>query len=64
MAFRRFAWQMTLPTADNGLSGQELITRQITELKTQNDIINLPNGIYFVWLTKAGTVHVGKFIMQ
>ncbi len=46
------------------LNGQEIITRQITELKTQIDISNLPAGIYFVRLTSDKTVEVGKIIKQ
>jgi photosystem II stability/assembly factor-like uncharacterized protein len=46
------------------LSGQELITRQITEPKTQIDISTLPSGVYFVRLTVEKTVQVGKFIKQ
>ena len=46
------------------LSGQELITRQITETKTQLDISALPSGVYFVRLTGERMVKVGKIIKQ
>jgi hypothetical protein len=46
------------------IEGQELITRQITEPKTQLDISNLPGGVYFVRLTNDKTVEVGKIIKQ
>jgi hypothetical protein len=46
------------------LSDQQLITRQITEPKTQIDISNLPSGVYFVQLTNGKTVQVGKIIKQ
>jgi hypothetical protein len=46
------------------LNGQELITRQITEPKTQIDISSLPSGVYFVRLTKDKTVEVGKFVKE
>jgi hypothetical protein len=46
------------------LSGQEFITRQITELKTKIDISNLPSGVYFVRLTNVKTVEVEKFVKQ
>jgi hypothetical protein len=46
------------------LNGQQLITRQITEPKTQIDIRNLPSGVYFVRLTDDRTVEVRKFIKQ
>jgi photosystem II stability/assembly factor-like uncharacterized protein len=46
------------------LNGQELMTRQITSPKTQIDISNLPNGVYFVRLTNDKTVEVGKFVKQ
>jgi photosystem II stability/assembly factor-like uncharacterized protein len=45
-------------------NGQELITRQITEPKTQIDISNLPSGLYFVRVTGERTVEVGKFVKQ
>jgi photosystem II stability/assembly factor-like uncharacterized protein len=46
------------------LNGQQLITRQITELRTQIDISSLPSGVYFVRLTNDKTVEVGKFIKE
>ena len=46
------------------LSGQEIITRPITEPKTQIDINNLPSGVYFVRLTNDKTVEVGKFVKK
>jgi len=36
------------------LSGQQLITRQIIEPKTQIDISTLPEGVYFFRLTSLG----------
>ena len=45
-------------------SGQEFITRQLTEPKTQLDISTLPSGIYFVRATGERTVQVGKFVKQ
>jgi hypothetical protein len=55
--------------AQSGLSivnieGQQLITRQITEPKTQINISTLPSGVYFVRLTNERTVEVGKFIKK
>ena len=44
------------------LSGQELITRQITEPRTQIDISRLPGGIYIVKVTDEKTVMVQKII--
>ena len=44
--------------------GQELITRQITEPKTQIDISALPGGVYFVRVTNDKTVEVGKFVKE
>ena len=46
------------------IEGQQLITRQITESKTQMDISNLPSGVYFVRLINDKTVEVGKIIKQ
>ncbi|MFH1161452.1 MAG: T9SS type A sorting domain-containing protein [bacterium] len=46
------------------LNGQKLITRQITEPKTQLDISTLPNGVYIVHLTNDRTVEVRKIIKQ
>jgi hypothetical protein len=48
----------------SNLDGKQLITRQITQPKTQIDISNLPNGVYFVRLTNDETVEVGKFVKQ
>ena len=44
------------------LNGQEVLTRQITNPKTQIDISNLPSGVYFVRLTNDKTVEVGKIM--
>jgi uncharacterized delta-60 repeat protein len=46
------------------IEGQQLITRQITESKTQIDISNLPSGIYFVKLANDKVVEVGKFVKE
>ncbi len=46
------------------LNGQQLITRQLTESKTQIDISNLPSGVYFVRLTGERMVEIGKIIKQ
>ena len=46
------------------VNGQQLITRQITESKTQLDISHLPKGVYYVRLTGERTVQVGKFVKQ
>lgn len=46
------------------IEGQQLLTRQITELKTQIDISSLPRGVYFVRLTNDSTVEVGKFVKE
>jgi hypothetical protein len=46
------------------IEGQQIITCQITEPKTQIDISNLPSGVYFVRLTCERTVSVGKFVKQ
>ena len=46
------------------LNGQQLITRQITEPKTQLDISSLPSGVYFVRLTTDRMVEVEKFVKQ
>jgi photosystem II stability/assembly factor-like uncharacterized protein len=45
-------------------NGQKLITRQITESRTQIDIGDLPPGVYFVRLTGGKTVQLGKFLKQ
>jgi len=44
------------------IEGQPLLMRQSTTVKTQLDISNLPNGIYFVRLTNERTVTMVKFI--
>ena len=46
------------------IEGQQLITSQITQQKTQLDISSLPSGVYFVRLTNDRTVEVGKFIKK
>jgi hypothetical protein len=46
------------------LNGQELLTRQITETKTQIDISTLTSGVYFVRLTNDKSVEVRKIIKQ
>jgi hypothetical protein len=46
------------------LNGQQLITRQITQPKTQLDISSLPSGVYFVRLTNNKTVEVRKFVKE
>jgi photosystem II stability/assembly factor-like uncharacterized protein len=46
------------------LNGQQLITHQITQPKTQIDITSLPSGVYFVRLTGERTVEVGKIIKE
>ena len=46
------------------MEGQQLVTRQITKLKTQIDISSLPSGVYCVRLTNDKTVEVGKFIKK
>jgi hypothetical protein len=44
------------------IEGQQLITHQITHIKTQIDISNLTGGVYFVRVTNDRTVEVGKFM--
>ncbi|MEI7726917.1 MAG: T9SS type A sorting domain-containing protein [Bacteroidota bacterium] len=44
------------------LSGQTVLSRKITETKTQLDISALPAGVYFVRVTGEKTVQVGKLI--
>jgi hypothetical protein len=46
------------------LNGQEVITRQITEPKTQLDISGLQCGVYFVRLTGEGKITIGKIIKK
>ena len=48
----------------SNLDGKQLITRQITQPKTQIDISNLPNGVYFVRVTNDKTIVTGKIIKQ
>ena len=44
-------------------NGQQLITQQIIQPKTQIDISSLPEGIYFVRLTSDKNISMGKFIV-
>jgi hypothetical protein len=44
--------------------GEQLITRNITEIKTQIDLSNLPSGVYIVRLTNDKIEEVGKIIKQ
>jgi hypothetical protein len=46
------------------IEGQQLITRQISQPKTQIDISTLPSGVYFVRVINNRTVQVGKFVKQ
>ena len=46
------------------IEGQQFITRQITDTKTQLDISTLPSGVYFVRVTNDKTVKMGKIIKQ
>ena len=46
------------------VNGQQLITRQVTDPKTQIDISTLAAGIYFVRVTHGMTVETGKIIKQ
>ena len=48
----------------SNLNGEELITRPITEPKTQLDISSLPQGVYFVHLIIDQSVQAGKVIKQ
>jgi hypothetical protein len=48
----------------SNLSGQQLITRPITEPKTQLNVSSLPSGVYFVRLTSDKSVAMGKLIKQ
>jgi hypothetical protein len=53
-------YQLSIMNVD----GQQLITRQITQPKTQLDISNLPSGVYFVRITNNRTLELGKFVKQ
>ena len=44
------------------LNGQEVITRQLTQSKTQLDISGLPGGVYFVRLINERTIVIRKFV--
>jgi hypothetical protein len=46
------------------IRGQQLMMRQITDLKTRVDISGLTDGVYFVRLTNNRSVEVKKFIKQ
>ncbi len=46
------------------LNGQILITRQITESKTQIDVSRLPSGVYILKLVGRTGVRVSKFVKQ
>jgi hypothetical protein len=46
------------------VNGQPLITRQVTEPKTMEDISNLPSGVYLVKVVGEKGVQVGKFVKQ
>jgi hypothetical protein len=46
------------------LNGQEVLSQQITESKTEIDISHLPCGIYFVKLTSDDTVKVLKIVKE
>ena len=48
----------------SNLNGQELITRQITQPKTQIDISSLPSGVYVVKLTCMQSIATTKLIKQ
>jgi hypothetical protein len=48
----------------SNLNGQQLITRQITQPKTQIDISYLPSGVYLVRLINDKTVEVGKIVRE
>ena len=48
----------------SNLNGQELITLQLIQPKTQIDISSLPDGVYFARLTSDKSVVTGKFIKQ
>ena len=46
------------------IEGEQLLTSQITQSKTQLDISSLSSGVYFVRLTNDRSVEVGKFVKQ
>jgi len=46
------------------ISGQALLSRQITEQQTVLDVSWLPQGIFVVKVSDYGTVMVGKFVKQ
>ena len=46
------------------LSGQEVLTQQITQPKTTIEISNLASGVYFVRLINDRTVEVGKVVKE
>jgi len=46
------------------ISGQPLITLQLSQPKTTLDISSLPSGVYFVRLTSEKSVATGKIIKQ
>jgi len=62
--------KITLETTGEGhltivnLNDQATLTRQIIEPKTQIDISNLPDGVFFVRLTNERTIEVVKIIKQ
>jgi len=45
------------------IKGEQLITQQINQSKTQVDISSLPEGIYFVRLNSDKKISMGKFII-
>jgi hypothetical protein len=46
------------------LNGQEVLTCQITQPKTQIDISTLPVGVYFIRVANDKTVEVGRFVKE
>lgn len=46
------------------LNGQELMRQQIIDCKTQIDVHNLTNGMYYVKLTSDKTVNVRKIVKE
>jgi hypothetical protein len=60
----RIAAPVTSQLTISNINGEELITRQITQPKTQLDISSLPSGVYFVRLTSEKSVVTGKIIKQ